>query len=349
MQKKFQSRFMPNVKFFMPNHLQDKWCSIFYNKNESKYKLPFWATSKDGDFIYHNGNYYGDYLALKMKEVSVYEAIPELIPDGMRYNKDLDKLVPNIIENEKVKKVITDEKFYITDIPMDKAKLEKLIKFLGYSFKHRFILDGIQNKSILAYYEPLSKYLFEVKKQDYHIVITYNDLLANYLPKDTKVEILQFADLGKSIDNISKTATNILNEQLKVEKSLGANIDINEIPGDFLNKDEKINLRENGFFKADLDKTDFTLVCPYAYEDLAKQLTIGAKKYARDNWQKGDILTYLAALERHINDVKKALIENDNKALIDDTGINQGGALMFNSMAIHYFIRKILSGDENVK
>lgn len=349
MQKKFQSRFMPNVKFFMPNHLQDKWCSIFYNKNESKYKLPFWATSKDGDFIYHNGNYYGDYLALKMKEVSVYEAIPELIPDGMRYNKDLDKLVPNIIENEKVKKVITDEKFYITDIPKDEHLRKELMIFLK-EYRGNQWLDFYKNHSNLGFSINDNCYFFTKSQEDYHTIITYNDLLANYLPKDTKVEILQFADLGKTIGGfVSQCPTCLAKEQLKFAKSLKADIDINKLSSVFPNKDEKINLRENGFFKADLDKTDFTLVCPYAYEDLAKQLTIGAKKYARDNWQKGDILTYIAALERHINDVKKALVENDNKALIDDTGINQGAALMFNSMAVHYFIRKILSGDENVK
>ena len=351
MQKKFQSRFMPDVKFFMPNHLQDKWCSIFYNKNESKYKLPFWATSKDGDFIYHNGNYYGDYLALKMKEVSVYEAIPELIPDGMRYNKDLDKLVPNIIENEKVKKVITNEKFYITNIPMDIEKVQNLLEFIEGKYTPEFIQSVIAASQGVLYHNGFD-YCFSYPKvekpKDYHTVTTYNDLLANYLPKDTKAEILQFADLSKG-GFISQSPTSWAKEQLKFAKSLEADIDINKLSSVFPNKDEKINLRENGFFKADLDKTDFTLVCPYAYEDLAKQLTIGAKKYERDNWQKGDILTYIAALERHINDVKKALIENDNKALIDDTGINQGGALMFNSMAIHYFIRKILSGDENVK
>jgi len=53
-------------------------------------------------------------------------------------------------------------------------------------------------------------------------------------------------------------------------------------------------------------------------------------------------------LQRHLNDVEIALIENDFEKLIDDTGVNQGAALMFNSMAVHYFIRKILK-DKNVK
>lgn len=35
-----------------------------------------------------------------IKSVSMYEAIPELIPDGMRYSKEFDKLVPDVV-NEK--------------------------------------------------------------------------------------------------------------------------------------------------------------------------------------------------------------------------------------------------------
>lgn len=113
-------------------------------------------------------------------------------------------------------------------------------------------------------------------------------------------------------------------------------------------KKEIINERENGFIKADLEKLDFSLVDPFAYSDLAFQLTVGAKKYSKDNWKKGDINIYLSALERHIQDIKKALDEDDIEKLIDDTGIQHGGALLCNSMFIHYFIRQILK-DKNVK
>lgn len=174
---------------------------------------------------------FGSYI-INFKEVSIYEGMPELIPDGMRYSKELDELVSDVIS-------ASDE--YCSGI---KVEFEKVVDYT----------------------------------------------------------------------------------------------------------EEKINQRENGFIKADLDKIDFTLVEPYAYQDLAKQLTIGAKKYSKDNWKKGDILSYLAALERHINYVKIALEENDLQKLIDDTGVNQGGALMFNSMAIHYFIRQILKdGEKNAK
>ena len=36
------------------------------------------------------------------KEVSVYEAFEHCIPNGMRYNKELDKLVPDVIQWQKV-------------------------------------------------------------------------------------------------------------------------------------------------------------------------------------------------------------------------------------------------------
>ena len=43
-----------------------------------------------------------DYEMAVLKEVSVYEAFEHCIPDGMRYNKELDKLVPDVIQWEKV-------------------------------------------------------------------------------------------------------------------------------------------------------------------------------------------------------------------------------------------------------
>jgi len=42
-----------------------------------------------------------DYKMSTYKEVSVYEAFSRCIPDGMRYNKELDKLVPDVIEDKK--------------------------------------------------------------------------------------------------------------------------------------------------------------------------------------------------------------------------------------------------------
>ena len=104
---------------------------------------------------------------------------------------------------------------------------------------------------------------------------------------------------------------------------------------------EQILKRENGFFKADKEKINFSLVDPYAYEDLGKCLTIGAKKYSPDNWKLGDIESYIAALDRHLIDIKKAVLDKDKTLFIDkDTTLQHGANLMCNAMFIHYFIRK---------
>ncbi len=159
-----------------------------------------------------------NYEMAVLKEVSVYEAFEHCIPDGMRYNKELDKLVPDVISG------------YVKDItiPFD----------------------------------------------------------------EVKEEMLQ---------------------------------------------------RENGFIKADKEKTNFSLVDPYAYEDLGKCLTIGAKKYSPDNWKLGDIESYIAALDRHLIDIKKAVLDKDKSLFIDkDTALQHGANVLCNAMFIHYFIRKEL-------
>lgn len=113
-------------------------------------------------------------------------------------------------------------------------------------------------------------------------------------------------------------------------------------------KKELINERENGFIKADKYKADFSLVDPYAYEDLAGQLTLGAKKYNKDNWKKGTLQDYLSAMERHLTDIKKALEEDSTESLIDDTGLQHGAAIMCNAMFIHYFIRQKIKRNRGI-
>ena len=169
-----------------------------------------------------------NYEMAVLKEVSVYEAFEYCIPDGMRYNKELDKLVPDVISasNE-----------YCSGI---KVEFEKVLEY--------------------------------------------------------SEEILQ---------------------------------------------------RENGFIKADKEKINFSLVDPYAYEDLGKCLTIGAKKYSADNWKLGDIESYISALDRHLIDIKKAVLDKDKTLFIDkDTTLQHGANLMCNAMFIHYFIRKELEEDK---
>jgi hypothetical protein len=223
MKKDFESRFMPDVKFKIPVECIKQFdfglgFPAYGVTSTCGYSIPYLYVENERHLFTNR---------IDTPLVSIYEAIPELIPDGMRYNKELDKLVSDAIED---KKSVAEQYFVGID----------------------------------------------------------------------------------------------------------------------LRKKEIINERKNGFIKADLEKLDFSLVDPFAYSDLAFQLTVGAKKYSKDNWKKGDINIYLSALERHLQDIKKALDNGDIEDLIDDTGIQHGGALLCNSMFIHYFIRQTLK-DKNVK
>lgn len=179
-----------------------------------------------------------NYEMAVLKEVSVYEAFEHCIPDGMRYNKELDKLVLDVI----------------------------------------FVADSAEitdNTQFTTAKEWMNK----------HIAITNT----------------------KEIDT------------------------------------EEILQRENGFIKADKKKINFSLVDPYAYEDLGKCLTIGAEKYDPDNWKLGDIESYISALDRHLLDIKKAVADKDKVLFIDkDTTLQHGANLLCNAMFLHYFIRKEL-------
>lgn len=55
------------------------------------------------------------------------------------------------------------------------------------------------------------------------------------------------------------------------------------------------------FMKFDSEKLRFELIPPKVEESLAKVLTYGARKYKPNNWRKGSIERYEAALLRHIN------------------------------------------------
>ena len=217
MKKDFESRFMPMVKFKIPVD-----CIKLFDFGMI---YPAYAlTSGDGDrlstvctenersFFTHSCN----------RQVSIYEAMPELIPDGMRYNKELDKLVPDSISASKE---------YCSGV---KVEIEKVVDY--------------------------------VKNDD--------------------------------------------------------------------------------FIKFNQDKIDFSLVDSFAYEDLGKCLTFGAKKYSKNNWIKGSLDIYISALERHLIEIKKAVQTGDKQFFIDnDSTLQHGGNLMCNAMFIHYFIRKELEKD----
>lgn len=93
MKKDFESRFMPNVKFKIPTE-----CIKQFNFGLS---FPAYGViSIDGNSISHVFTENQRHLFNNRIDtilVSIYEAMPELIPDGMRYDKELNKLVSCII------------------------------------------------------------------------------------------------------------------------------------------------------------------------------------------------------------------------------------------------------------
>lgn len=76
-------------------------CEDIFLKNfgwNSGRAYKWYATNNDGYICYYSNDIINDNcLPFDVKEVSIYEAIPELIPDGMRYNKELHKLVPDVV------------------------------------------------------------------------------------------------------------------------------------------------------------------------------------------------------------------------------------------------------------
>jgi len=112
MRKDFESRFMPDVKFLIPEDALKNGLllDILYTSTPFVYNSPVPVgaiTSSDGFMISAVCNSTVSYKDFdNCKEVSIYEAIPELVPDGMRYNKELDKLVPDVIEIPSVDEAI---------------------------------------------------------------------------------------------------------------------------------------------------------------------------------------------------------------------------------------------------
>lgn len=260
----FTSRFMPNVKFKtdVNNNGQNRQIELFLSNIKDKFLaldssvVDFILTSACGEYLILCSEKAYD-MQLNHKEVSIYEAIPELVPEGKKYDKQQDKLIDDPYY------LLSEIKMTSCDVPQkfDDSKADS---------------DGIIHKDdmfdTLPFYKGYLTYLHDKKSYE--------------------------------------------------------------------NKNDS---RSNGFIKHDLDKVRYDLVCPYAYEDLGRVLTFGAKKYSENNWMKGDINTYIAAMERHLSEIKKALNDNNKDLFIDkDSGLQHGSALMVNGMFIHYFIRKNL-------
>lgn len=88
------------------------------------------------------------------------------------------------------------------------------------------------------------------------------------------------------------------------------------------------------FKKDDNGKPRFDLIDPYFEEDIAKVLTMGASKYAENNWKLNtDINRYISALQRHLNKIKQG-------EYIDDESLLQHTAhIACNAMFLHYMIK----------
>lgn len=92
MKKDFESRFMPDVKFRF-----DKPTKV----GDTSYPAGLYYILNDKII---NPNQTGIIDDSFLNDVHYLEAIPELTPEGMRYNKELDKLVPDVIKDFKPKK-----------------------------------------------------------------------------------------------------------------------------------------------------------------------------------------------------------------------------------------------------
>lgn len=88
-----------------------------------------------------------------------------------------------------MKKPITDEKFFVINIPKDIEKMKELIKFLGdecnwEDFHFKCMIED--NINTIWWDKNNKDYTYGISMpQAFHMKITYNDLMANYLPKDT--------------------------------------------------------------------------------------------------------------------------------------------------------------------
>lgn len=108
-----------------------------------------------------------------------------------------------------MKKPIIDEKFYITGIPNDEKKIRELLSFLSNPYSDWFIISVLHRARGILFWSE-NGYSFSeprIPKSDLHIEITYNDLMANYLPKDTSLnDVVDEAlkEVSKNEDKINK-------------------------------------------------------------------------------------------------------------------------------------------------
>tara|TARA_B100000131_G_C18096323_1_gene604164 strand:+ start:1459 stop:1737 length:279 start_codon:yes stop_codon:yes gene_type:complete len=87
----------------------------------------------------------------------------------------------------------------------------------------------------------------------------------------------------------------------------------------------------NQGIKFDFDKVQYDLLDPYALEDMAKVLTMGAKKYGRYNWKNVDEHRYVAAMMRHFEAYRKG------EPCDPESGLSHLAHAMVNLMFLYNF------------
>ena len=108
---------------------------------------------------------------------------------------------------------------------------------------------------------------------------------------------------------------------------------------------------KTSFLKFDTNKPRFDLIDPWFEEDVAKVLTMGAAKYAENNWKLNtDINRYIGALERHLNTIKKGALSDAKSGLPHiaqffdvESGLQHTAHIACSAMFLHYMIRKELN------
>lgn len=321
----FTSRFMPNVKFKKPtaDFLGDFTLKIFLNAlNDISNIWEMWFIShSDVYFTSLDGSTFSDekFENHNVKEVSIYEAIPELVPEFSYYDKATDSIKAKTLDNldtevQKNDSSTVHEFFYQNSIDLT---LEK--NYLHFMRDAELMSEEEYNKRLLRLVSTgLCSAISQVSQNDFY-KDTKKETLCNSCSKDKKCSFPRTNRVVKCKHFEEKTNDSLISQMIFGESS-----------------------KDDDFVKYNDDKIRYDLVCPFAYEDLAKVLTFGAKKYSDNNWIKGDINTYIAALERHLSEVKKAVnTGNYDLFMDDDSGLQHGAALMVNSMFIHHFINKL--------
>ena len=138
-------------------------------------------------------------------------------------------------------------------------------------------------------------------------------------------------------DKCNKSTLNSASNNTNNSSDSGCNN--NSTPTSNCGESSSTSASKTKFLKFDRAKPRFDLVDPWFSEDTAKVLTMGALKYAEDNWKLNtDIKRYIGALERHLNEIKKG------EFIDDESKLQHTAHIACNAMFLHYMIRKGTNG-----